>query len=242
MNQKDLKNEEAHMRRTSLVHYIGSLFVGLGLAVVATSEAAETALPQETAVTRNAFELRYGKPLFTRNEFEAVFRHLYGMNLDQFFALLDTNSLQVMPDKRSTLAEAVRLFGNKSDTLKESYVAIQPRVFVKAVHPNTIAEDLGLKAGDEILSVYNELFQTRTPTTEGDFKGTTGLGPPNRIQIPLSRWSLRDLSLIEAVFGEARAMINMRWRAARCARGQPPQLTNSFQSAICVLTPRGNAV
>jgi len=142
--------------------------------------------------------------------------------------MIDTNSFSVLPDKRGAFAEAVRLFGNKSDSLREAFTAVVPRVFVSRIRPNTIAESMGLKPGDEILDVYLEVNGDIVPATGRPYSDPIfSKGPPLRMRLPLAHWSLKDLYLEETINSEAKKL-------------QADQVTPtpSFQSALCVVTAR----
>ena len=170
--------------------------------------AVEPPLPEEVSLSREAFEARYGKPLFTKKEFDAVFKGLYEIGLDEFLAMLGTSYFGVLPEHHRALADAVRLFGNKSDSLREAYATIVQRVFVSQVRSNSIAESLGLKPGDEVLDAYLEADDPRDPLmtfyhyTHGDGTGIStdtvlSRGPPLQVKFPLAGWALKEFHLYD---------------------------------------------
>ena len=180
-----------------------------------TTLAAEPALPKEISISRAAFEARYGKPLFTEDEFDAVFKGLYGIGLDQFLAMLGTNYFGVLPERRDALAEALRIFGNKSDSFRESYTAIVPH----------------LLPGKEILDNLDKNLSDLGIRTEGrgvtKFEKLTGLSKSEYLASieKLGRWQQSGAFTIENFarhledggvdvdrFGEAEPFEGFRWR------------------------------
>lgn len=199
--------------------------------------AAEPTLPHEASITREAFEARYGKPLFSSKELDAVFKGIYGLGLDQVMAMLDTNSFGVIPAQSDALTEALKLSGNKSDSLQESYTAMVPHVFVSRVCSNSIAQTLGLKAGDEILNAYLEIYGKWFYSSEKRGESRFGSGETNgiaRVNLPLVHWNLQEFHLDEVMEAETEKRLN------EIQRNNGSNTNLEFHSAFCVETSRGS--
>jgi hypothetical protein len=197
-----------------------------------TTPAAEPTLPKEISISRAAFEARYGKPLFTKDEFDAVFKGLYNIGLDQFLAMLGTNYFGVLPERRDALAEALRIFGNKSDSFRESYTAIIPHEFVAEVRSNNTSATASVLPDDGTLDRNLRKLGLRTEGRENTkpvtkFEKLTGLSKSEYLA-SIKKLGLPNQSgagtiellakLLEAGgvdvdrFGEAEPFEGFRWR------------------------------
>lgn len=98
------------------------------------------------SVSRNEFESRFGKPLCTEAEFGKKFSSIYGVEFKDFLATPQPLAKQM-----------IKLSGLKADGLSEgSYYVVIPRVFVDFVPTNTLASEIGLQPGDELMEAYWE--------------------------------------------------------------------------------------
>jgi len=99
---------------------------------------------KSAAISRGEFESRFGKPLFTENEFARKFVSIYGVEL--------TNFLQ---RPQEVAREVVQISGVRAAGLSDgSYYILVPKVFVDDVPSNSLASAVGLQAGDEILAAW----------------------------------------------------------------------------------------
>ena len=237
-----LKQVQFVSNRTSwcnaMLSVVSSLMIALAFFAANPVFAAETTLPHEASISREAFEARYGKPLFSSKELDAVLKGIYGLGLDQVMAMLDTNSFGVIPAQSDALTEALKISGNKSDSLQESYTAMVPHVFVSRVYSNSIAQTLGLKVGDEILNAYLEIYGKWFDSSEKHYSESRfGSGETNgiaRVNLPLVHWNLQEFHLDEVMEAETQKFLN------EIQRSNGSNTNMEFHSAFCVETSRGS--